>query len=213
MDSPGFTPVVYDSAKLRAEQNVSGSFTVDIRPAVTADAAGIAKVQVDSWRDAYVGLLPDQALIDMNATKAAPRWMRIIVQMGDPRQFCVAVFDGKIIGFCHGGAQRRALDPMRRRRPGVAEVYTLYVDPSFQGCGIGSALMMRVSQHLRDAGYTSLTLSMLSGNRIARRFYEHLGGEQGEESPSVVMGTPTTEVLYRWDDITSLLERLDAVMG
>ena len=40
-----------------------------------------------------------------------------------------------------------------------------------------------------------------------------MGGEQGEESPSVVMGTPTTEVLYRWDDITSLLERLDAVMG
>ncbi len=192
---------------------MSGSFTVEIRPAVTADAAGISKVQVDAWRDAYVGLLPDQALIDMNPTKAAPRWMRIIVQMGDPRQFCVAVYEGKIVGFCHGGAQRRALDPMRRRRPGVAEIYTLYVDPNFQGCGIGSALMMRVSGHLRDAGYTALTLSMLSGNRIARRFYQHLGGELGEETPSVVMGTPASEVLYRWEDITSLLERLDAVMG
>jgi ribosomal protein S18 acetylase RimI-like enzyme len=192
---------------------VSGSFTVDIRPAITADAVGISKVQVDAWRDAYVGLLPDQALIDMNATKAVPRWMRIIVQMGDARQFCVAVYDGKVVGFCHGGAQRRALDPMRRRRPGVAEIYTLYVDPNFQGCGIGSALLLRVSRHLSDAGYSSLTLSMLSGNRIARRFYEHLGGETGEESPSVVMGTPTSEILYRWEDIGSLLERLEAVMG
>jgi ribosomal protein S18 acetylase RimI-like enzyme len=192
---------------------VSGSFKVDIRPAVTADATGIAKVQVDAWRDAYVGLLPDQALIDMNASKASPRWMRIIVQMGDPRQFCVAVYDGKIVGFCHGGAQRRTLDPMRRRRPGVAEIYTLYVDPNFQGFGIGSTLLMRVSRHLSSAGYSSLTLSMLSGNRIARRFYEHLGGEVGEESPSVVMGTPTSEILYRWDDIGSLLDRLEAVMG
>jgi ribosomal protein S18 acetylase RimI-like enzyme len=191
---------------------VSGSFTIDIRPAVTADAVGIAKVQVDAWRDAYVGLLPDQALIDMNATKASPRWMRIIVQMGDPRQFCVAVYGGKVIGFCHGGAQRRALDPMRRRRPNVAEIYTLYVDPNFQGCGIGSALLLRVSRHLGDAGYSSLVLSMLSGNRIARRFYEHLGGETGEESPSVVMGTPVNEILYRWNDIASLLERLEAVV-
>ncbi|MDG2285118.1 MAG: GNAT family N-acetyltransferase [Alphaproteobacteria bacterium] len=191
---------------------MSGSFTIDIRPAVTADAVGIAKVQVDAWRDAYVGLLPDQALIDMNATKASPRWMRIIVQMGDPRQFCVAVYDGKVIGFCHGGAQRRALDPMRRRRPNVAEIYTLYVDPNFQGCGIGSALLLRVSRHLGEAGYSSLALSMLSGNRIARRFYEHLGGEMGEESPSVVMGTPVNEILYRWNDIASLLERLEAVV-
>lgn len=191
---------------------MSGSFTIDIRPAVTADAVGIAKVQVDAWRDAYVGFLPDQALIDMNATKASPRWMRIIVQMGDPRQFCVAVYDGKVIGFCHGGAQRRALDPMRRRRPNVAEIYTLYVDPNFQGCGIGSALLLRVSRHLGEAGYSSLALSMLSGNRIARRFYEHLGGEMGEESPSVVMGTPVNEILYRWNDIASLLERLEAVV-
>ena len=191
---------------------MSGSFTIDIRPAVTADAVGIAKVQVDAWRDAYVGFLPDQALIDMNATKASPRWMRIIVQMGDPRQVCVAVYDGKVIGFCHGGAQRRALDPMRRRRPNVAEIYTLYVDPNFQGCGIGSALLLRVSRHLGEAGYSSLALSMLSGNRIARRFYEHLGGEMGEESPSVVMGTPVNEILYRWNDIASLLERLEAVV-
>lgn len=192
---------------------MSRSFKIDIRPAVTADAAGISRVQVDAWRDAYVGLLPDQALIDMNAVRAAPRWMRIIVQMGDPRQFCVAEYDGKVIGFSHGGAQRRTLDPTRRRRPSAAEVYTLYVDPNFQGCGIGTALLFRLARHLRDPGYSSLALSMLSGNRIARRFYENLGGVVGEETPSVVMGTPTSEVLYRWEDIDSLLERLEAVMG
>jgi GNAT superfamily N-acetyltransferase len=192
---------------------VSGSFSIDIRPAVTSDAAEISKVQVEAWRDAYVGILPDQSLIDMNPGKAAPRWMRIIVQMSDARQFCVAECEGKTVGFCHGGTQRRVLDPTRRRRPGAAEIYALYVDPNFQGFGIGSALMLRVAQHLGEAGFTSLALSMLSGNRIARRFYEHLGGVAGEESPSVVMGIPTSEVLYRWSDIDSLMERLEAVMG
>ena len=189
-----------------------GSFTIDIRPAVTADAVDIAKVQVDAYRDTYVGLLPNQTLINMNVSKASPRWMRIIVQIGDRRQFCVAVYDGRVIGFCHGGAQRRALAPMRRRRQDVAEIYALYIDPNFQGCGIGSTLLLRVSQHLNAAGYSSLVLSILSGNRIAKRFYEHLGGEMGEESPSVVMGTPVNEVLCRWDDIVSLLERLEAVV-
>ena len=191
---------------------MSGSFSINIRPAVTSDAAGISKVHVEAWRDAYVGIFPDQSLIDMNPGKGTPRWMRIIVQMSDARQFCVAEYEGKVVGFCHGGTLRRTLHPTRRRRPGAAEIYTLYVDPNFQGFGIGSALMLWVSQHLGKAGFTSLTLSMLNGNRIARRFYEHLGGIAGEKSPSVVMGVPTSEILYRWPDIDSLMERLEAVM-
>jgi GNAT superfamily N-acetyltransferase len=192
---------------------VYGSFSIDFRPAVTSDATGISKVQVEAWRDAYVGILPDQSLIDMNPGKAAPRWMRIIVQMSDARQFCVAEYEGKVVGFCHGGPQRRALDPTRRRRQGAAEIYALYVDPNFQGFGIGSALMLWVAQHLREVGFRSLALSMLSGNRIARRFYEHLGGISGEESRSVVMGIPTSEILYRWPNIDPLMERLEAAMG
>lgn len=198
---------------------MSGSFSIDIRPAVTSDATGISKVQVAAWRDAYVGILPDQSLIDMNPGKATtlaitlPRWMRIIVQMSDARQFYVAEYEGKVVGFCHGGPLRRALDPTHRRRQAAAEIYALYVDPNFQGFGIGSALMLWVAQHLREAGFRSLVLSMLSGNRIARRFYEHLGGISGEESRSVVMGIPTSEILYRWPNIDPLMERLEAVMG
>lgn len=213
MDSHWSTQLGLSEPLTKLEQIVPSSFVIDIRPATVSDAAGIATVKVDAWRDAYVGLLPNESLIAMNADKLAPRMMRILLQLSDPNQFCVADYGGQVIGFCHGGGQRRALNPLRRRQPGFAEIFTLYVDPSFQGLGIGTALLFRVAAQLREAGYFSLALSMLSGNRIARRFYEHLGGVEGEEAPSVVMGVSTSEVLYRWEDIEHLLDRLESAMG
>ena len=37
-----------------------------VRPARPADAEAIARVYVETWRAAYVGLLPDRVLLDLS---------------------------------------------------------------------------------------------------------------------------------------------------
>jgi ribosomal protein S18 acetylase RimI-like enzyme len=51
------------------------------------------------------------------------------------------------------------------------EIYQLYVDPGWQGCGIGSELV-RLAQQRRPGG---LALSTFQSNHPARRFYERHG--------------------------------------
>ena len=43
---------------------------LSIRPAAAADADAIARIHVDSWRDAYPTLLPDSYLVDLQTHKA-----------------------------------------------------------------------------------------------------------------------------------------------
>jgi GNAT superfamily N-acetyltransferase len=170
---------------------------IRIRPARVGDAAGIARVQVECWRDAYVGILPDKLLINLNDVRAASRLVQQIGALDDSSLFVVALWRRSVVGFCQGGGQRRGAFPLVEAHD-TGEIFTLYVDPNFQGLGIGTAL---------------LTISTLTGNHGARRFYETLGGSAGEDLTSVVMGSPTTETPYYWGDMSALLTRLDAAIG
>jgi ribosomal protein S18 acetylase RimI-like enzyme len=63
------------------------------------------------------------------------------------------------------------------RRPDHLYVYRVAVDPAFQRCGIGRALMLWVHEYCRRAGIAEVRVgvrSQLAGNR---QFYEALGYE------------------------------------
>ena len=65
--------------------------------------------------------------------------------------------------------------------------------------------MKETSRALAAQGATSLMISVLRDNIMARGFYEHLGGEpeaaRQEPGPG---GRLLFEVAYRWADIRSL---------
>ena len=46
------------------------------RQAILDDAMAIAEIYVDSWRDTYAGLLPDDVLLRLNAANREVRWWR-----------------------------------------------------------------------------------------------------------------------------------------
>ena len=50
-----------------------------IRLARLDDAATIAKVYVETWRSAYAGLVPDDVLIGMSASRQLRQWKAQIV--------------------------------------------------------------------------------------------------------------------------------------
>lgn len=184
-------------------------YDVTIRPAEPGDALGLARVQVETWRDAYVGVLPDAALLDLDDQRAALRWTRVIGALRSAEVLDVAEIEGQAVGFCHAGSGRRTVARVIDRDGPVAEVYALYVDPNFQGLGIGRALLAATARRLVAHGFESLALLTLAGNRQGRRFYDRIGGAVGDLIPSVVVGAPADQVPYFWPDIERLVQRLD----
>lgn len=186
---------------------------IKLRPARPDDADGIAGVQLDCWRDAYVGLLPDRVLIDMKRARAALNWARTVRRGEDRELFYVAEWQGRVVGFCNGGPRRDDLPLSGAESGETSEIYVLYVDPSFQGIGVGSALMLRVIRRLARRGYGAVALTVLKGNRSGESFYARVGGEAGPAMACSVLGANVEETVWYWPDLRLLLDRLEGAVG
>jgi ribosomal protein S18 acetylase RimI-like enzyme len=62
-----------------------------------------------------------------------------------------------------------------RVRPSTAHIPQVGVGPAYQGLGLGTALMERAFQDLRDDGFDQVTLTVTDSNSGAVRLYERLG--------------------------------------
>jgi ribosomal protein S18 acetylase RimI-like enzyme len=59
--------------------------------------------------------------------------------------------------------------------PQVGEIESLSVLPKYRGSGLGSRILKRLENHLRDHGVDDLILGVLPGNRDAMRLYMRRG--------------------------------------
>lgn len=168
-------------------------------PAGPADAEGLARTHVTSWRQTYKGLLPDAYLARMSEAAHTRRFAHLLLHPGPDDVTLAAADRGGIVGYAQGG-------PSRRRVPGEAEIATLYLVRGAQGRGLGGRLLRDTARALAAHGATSLVISVLRDNASARRFYEHLGGEpepaRQEPGPG---GGAYWEVAYRWPEIAALI--------
>ncbi len=106
---------------------------MNVRRAVPDDAAAIARIHVDTWRDTYAGILPDRVLLNMPTTREGGCWSGLVLR--GESVFVVQSPDAGIVGF--GGCGPNRL----RNLPCDGEVYTLYIAPRNQGHGFGKALI------------------------------------------------------------------------
>lgn len=167
-----------------------------VRPAGRApgDASGIARVYIDTWRATYAGIVPDHVLTRMQPSRQQRMW-ECALSSRDSGQFTLVAetsADG-IVGF--GGAGRRRGPPSYD-----GEVYTLYVDPDYQGRGIGRQLLTDLFQGLAARGAKSALIWVLAANP-SRYFYEAMGGRYVAERQETMWGTRLAEVGYGWDDL------------
>jgi len=164
-----------------------------IRDARPGEAAGVARVHVETWRTAYRRLLPDDFLTALSVEHRERRW-RETIAAAERGEGIVVVAEaaGEIVGIASG------VPAAGRGRSGYdAELSTLYVLEAFQGRGLGRALLAAVAQRLADRGARSLLLWVLAEGP-ARGFYEALGGEEVGAQPITIGGTTLAEVAYGW---------------
>jgi len=167
---------------------------VVIRAALPPDAADIARVHVEAWRAAYVGIVPQAVLDRLSIDRRQQFWANRLTDPGESRTF-VAICDGRIAGFAGTG---RPSDP--EHPEGTAELETIYLLPEAWRIGVGRLLIRRSTGDLAERGFSSAILWVLTENERGRRFYEAVGWQgDGRVQMLDFDGTPVEEMGYRLD--------------
>ena len=166
---------------------------VTVRLAGAADADEIGRIQVETWRAAYKGLMPDEAIAEFDVALRQRLWREGLARTPGPGSATFVVEDsGEVVGFASVGASRD------REAEREAELYAIYLHPSRWDRGIGRALLQRAEESMRSSGFREAVLWVLAGNERGERFYraagwEHDGGSKLDE----FQGAAVTELRYR----------------
>jgi RimJ/RimL family protein N-acetyltransferase len=161
------------------------------RDGTPADLQTLARVHIDAWRAAYVGVM-DPVFLDSLGIEHALSRLRPAMELQPP--LVVVVEHGRdIVGFCRFGPSRDS-DAVSS----TGEVFACNVDPSHWRSGFGSQVMRAALSRLAEPGYDICKLWVLEQNDRARRFYSALGFSPDGATRVEAVGTayPLSEVRY-----------------
>lgn len=134
-----------------------------LRTPAPEDALEIAGAHVQSWRETYMGLVPERFFGDAAREARLNLWTRLLANPAGRQRIQVAEVDGAIVGFAEHGDPVEP-DPARER-----ELRVLYVLREHHGTGAGQALLDAV------LGDQPAQLWVAEANPRAIRFYERNG--------------------------------------
>jgi ribosomal protein S18 acetylase RimI-like enzyme len=168
-----------------------------VRAARPGDALRIARLDVETWRATYAGILTTQFLVGLSTQRREIGWSAVIER--EPRDVLVATdADGMIVGF--GSCGR-----IRGKSEFAGEVFTLYVGQDWQNQGVGRQLLVALFERLVDQGCGSVIIWVLRDNS-ARYFYRRLGGQEVRRKMFAVGGSRVEAYGYAWRDLPRYLE-------
>ena len=150
-----------------------------VRQARAADAGGLARVQVASWRRSLAGIVPAPLLAELTSDEAQgvwrDRWSDAITNPPTSRHHVLAaVQDGpsrEVVGFISAGPATDA-----DRWPGTdGELYELRVLPEQTRHGHGSRLLHAAADTLTQDGFHTVSVWALEADTALRGFLESSG--------------------------------------
>lgn len=133
---------------------------VTIRPATTADVAGIQRVARRAWRETYDGILSDDTVEAMLDTGYSVDVLEHMLD-SDSRALFVALDGGEVVGYASSGESDVPLE-------GEASIY---LDPDWWGRGLGEALLAHIEADLADREVRRIREHVLAANDVGNAFY------------------------------------------
>ncbi len=171
--------------------------SIIIRRARVSDAPAIGRVYVKTWRSTYAGVVPDRVLVGMSEVNQAGNWHRQIDRNKSGVVMVAEADRERIVAVGSAG-------PARGAGEDTGEVYTLYVDPDWQGRDVGRSLLASLFRALVAEGRTRAIIWVLAANP-SRFFYEAVGGVRTIERIEKLWGTELPEIGYCWEDLAAAL--------
>lgn len=162
---------------------------IDVRSARPADAAGLADVFARSWRGAYLGIIP-QFHLDNIIRRRGKTWWSGSMRGGETP--LVVEKAGEVAGYATFGAAR-----LKGLHQG--EIYELYIDPGYQGSGLGEVLFESCRARLDRRALNGLMVWALADNTLAGDFYWRRGGRPFARMREEIGGVPLEKIAYGWD--------------
>lgn len=161
---------------------------VRVRKARLADAEALAEVFKTSWSFAYTGLLPESHLRTMIARRGTGWWRTMLRGSGDILVLQVA---DRVAGYATMG---------RSRGNGAiqGEIYELYLDPLYQGLGLGEHLFEGCRNVLDTRRLNGLAVWALIDNAPACHFYWRRGGRPRTSVMDSIGGKKFEKVAFVW---------------
>jgi ribosomal protein S18 acetylase RimI-like enzyme len=173
-----------------------------IRTATPNDIPALARIQVEGWRGAYAGIVPQDFLDALDPAVKETDWRRWFAETH--MTVLIGGEDGDE-GFCCYGQLRTPIPGMSPFRPAYgAEIYSLYVLPSAWRKGLGTALVREAARRLSAERQQGLCLWVVEKNKRAVSFYKKLGGQRCANREIEIAGVTLKELCYGWRDIRGL---------
>jgi GNAT superfamily N-acetyltransferase len=138
---------------------------ITVRPAGAGDVAAMARIHVQSWREAYRGLMPDEILDRPDSIERRERFWSIALggERYSANRVAVAERDGEPVGIAMSGP---AEDP---DAGWPVQLYVLYLLAASYGTGAGGGLLAEVT------GDEHAGLWVADPNPRAQAFYRKHG--------------------------------------
>ncbi|WP_135806131.1 GNAT family N-acetyltransferase [Halorussus marinus] len=141
--------------------------TLDVRVAVPDDAPAVRRVARASWLAAYDDVVAEETIEAAIADWYDVADLRASIGRADARML-IAERGDEVVGF----GQALVAEPTDEAG---AELARLYVHPDRWNEGIGSTLLDRLEDWLRERGADGVRLAVLADNDAANAFYESRG--------------------------------------
>lgn len=163
-----------------------------VRTAIPSDAAAIAEIHVETWRDAYAGILPAAFLGDPVKRAFTSYWRDVDIQ---PADVVLVAENNGLCGFIAVWC-----------RP-APYIDNLHVMPSLRAQSIGTALLKSAAAELLARAHKSAYLWVFEHNPKAIRFYQRMGGVIATKAPQDIFGYSIPSLKIEWRDLGTITDK------
>ncbi len=158
---------------------------VGVRAAGPDHVAGIARLQLATWRTAYSGILGEHVLAGLDEDDVSRTWGAAVNDPPSPRHRVLIALDGAAaVGFvAFGPATAEESAPAS-----AALISTLLVEPRWGRRGHGSRLLAATVDLLRDDGFAIGLTWLLEPDRVSNAFFGSAGWEPDGSARTLDIG-------------------------
>ena len=164
-----------------------------IRRVLVEEAYYYAVNHIACWQDAYIGIIPDDYLVNMpTQLEKRTEWNRqTLSKPGDCEYLCVTYNDEMIGRLVYSKCRDED-----KAETNTGEIHAIYLLADYWGKGYGKQMMDFAISQLSQEGYQEVIVWVLEYNNRARRFYEKYGFVLDGANKEIEIGETLIEVRY-----------------